>query len=130
VINQCLYFNHQLIAKNFYYFDEWECDVLSLNRSDFTTEFEVKRSRSDFLADFNKKEKHFQTSNGYGCNYFYYACPIGLIKAQELPEYCGLIYCNNKGSYIVKKAPILHKETVTFNQLKKIAHKIMISKYV
>ena len=103
---------------------------MSLNYHDHTTEFEIKKSRSDFHADFKKKEKHFSTSNGYGCNYFYYACPMGLINKNEVPEYAGLIYATSKGCYIVKKAPILHQEKITFKQLKKIAKKIMLSKYV
>ncbi len=130
VINMCIYFRHPLVTKNFYFFDGWECDVFSVNRNDQTTEFEIKRTRADYLADFKKKDKHFHTSNGYGTNYFYYACPLGLIKKAEIPEYAGLIYCNSKGSFIVKQAPILHKESLTFNQLKKIAVKIMSTKYV
>lgn len=123
-------YKHNLVCKNFYFYKDWECDVLSVNYNDQTTEYEIKKSRNDFKADFNKKEKHFQTSNGYGANYFYYACPFGLIHKNELPEYSGLIYCNMKGALIVKKAPILHNNKITFNQLKKIANKIMLSKYV
>lgn len=130
VIQLAINYRHYLVAKNFYLYDGWECDVLSVSYSDQITEYEVKKSRSDFKADFNKKDKHFSTSNGYGANYFYFACPIGLIKHDEIPEYAGLIYCNNKGSYIAKKAPILHNNTLTFSQLKKIANKIMSSKYV
>ena len=130
IIKQCLQNYHFLVVKNFYFFDGWECDVMSVNRWDQTTEYEVKRTRSDFIADFNKKDKHFSTSNGYGCNYFYYACPEGLIKKYDLPEYAGLIYCNNKGSRLVKQAPILHNNKLTFDQLKKIAQKIMLTKYV
>ena len=125
-----MYFGVPLIVKNFYFFDGWECDVLSVGRNDLTTEYEVKRSRADYLADFNKKDKHFSTSNGYGCNYFYYACPVGLIKSSEIPEYAGLVYCNTKGARIIKKAPILHQEKITFSQLKKVAYKVMNSKYV
>ena len=68
VINHCIHYGHNLVVKNFYFFDGWECDVMSVNYHDYTTEFEVKRTRNDFLADFNKKDKHFSTSNGYGCN--------------------------------------------------------------
>lgn len=130
VINQAIYFGHNLVVKNFYLYEGWECDVLSVDRSDLVIEYEVKRSRADFFADFKKKDKHFSTSNGYGANYFFYACPMGLIKADELPEYAGLIYCSTKGSRIVKRAPMLHGEKLTYSQLKKIAIKIMSSKYV
>tara|TARA_R100001509_G_scaffold133109_1_gene86704 strand:- start:219 stop:638 length:420 start_codon:yes stop_codon:yes gene_type:complete len=121
---------HYLVTKNFYFFKDWECDVLSVSYNDMVTEYEIKKSRNDFKADFNKKDKHFSTSNGYGANYFYYACPVNLISVDEIPEYSGLIYCTPRGGYIMKQAPILHQETLTFKQLKKIANKIMSSKYV
>ncbi len=130
VINLAINYRHYLICKNFYLYDGWECDVLSVNYSDFITEYEIKRTRADYKADFNKKDKHFSTSNGYGANTFYYACPVGLIKRDEIPEYAGLIYCSPKGSYISKKAPMLHNDKITFNQLKKISSKIMSTKYV
>ena len=130
VINNCIHYGHSLVVKNFYLFEGWECDVLSVNYSDYTTEFEVKRTRNDFIADFKKKDKHFHTSNGYGCNYFYYVCPQGLIKKDEIPEYAGLMYASPKGLRPVKIAPVLHQDKITFKQLKKIAVKIMSSKYV
>ena len=41
---------------------------------------------------------------------FYYACPEGLIKKDEIPEYAGLYWVTEKGTLIMKKqAPILHK---------------------
>ena len=39
-----------------YLFSDWEIDVLSLNKSNYLTEFEVKISRSDFKADAKKKK--------------------------------------------------------------------------
>lgn len=45
-------------------------------------------------------------------NYFWYCCPKGLIKPEEVPEYAGLMYIT--GSYYqndVKKPPLLHKDT-------------------
>ena len=130
LIRQAIYYKHPLVAKNIYLYEGWECDLISVTYSDIITEYEIKRSRADYLADFQKKDKHFSTKNGYGANYFYYACPIGLIKKSEVPEYAGLIYCNGKGSYVSKKAPILHNEKMSYNQLKKLAIKIMSSKYI
>ncbi len=45
-------------------------------------------------------------------NKFYYCCPDGLLKPEEIPEYAGLIYFDeNTGSYNrIKEAPFLHKE--------------------
>lgn len=64
------------------------------------TIYEVKVSRSDFMAD----EKYI----GYLplCHRFYFACPSGLIKAEELREDIGLIYykAETGGLRTVKKA--------------------------
>jgi hypothetical protein len=48
-------------------------------------------------------------------NKLYFACPDGLIKADEIPEYAGLIYVGpayllQGGCSVVKKAPYLHKD--------------------
>lgn len=41
---------------------------------------------------------------------FFYACPEGLIKPNEVPAYAGLIYVNADGSnQTVKQAPFIHK---------------------
>lgn len=95
-----------------YLFSDWEIDVLSLNKSDYLTEFEVKVSRSDFKADAKKKKwKFYHNTNEWlkVANYFYYACPKGLILETELPPFAGLIYVSNGGIEVVKKAPLNHK---------------------
>lgn len=51
---------------------------------------EVKISRSDFFAD-AKKRSRIDPSKGVG-RYRYYACPVGLIHPEELPDKWGLIY--------------------------------------
>jgi hypothetical protein len=55
-------------------------------------------------------------------NQFYYACPAGLIKPEELPKYAGLIQINENGyATLIKKAPYLHKnhQDLTSRLLKK-----------
>jgi len=49
---------------------------------------EVKRSRSDFVRD-QKWPEYLKV-----CNQFYWACPKGLIKKDEIDPRCGLIYIN------------------------------------
>ena len=76
----------------------WECDVLSITKSGYATEYEIKISRSDFKADF-KKPKHRGFEKGIGgmiCR-FWYVVPNGMITADEVPEYAGLMYCHKKG---------------------------------
>ncbi|TDQ12199.1 hypothetical protein [Pedobacter metabolipauper] len=57
-------------------------------------------------------------------NKFYYACPEGLIKLEEVPAYAGLIYTGpiQYQAKIVKPAPFLHKN-------KKCFDKILLGKY-
>ena len=49
-----------------------ECDVLICSKSGYLTEVEIKRTWSDFLADFKKKHKH---ENKKLIKYFYYCLP-------------------------------------------------------
>lgn len=110
-----------------------EMDIVAINGSNYLTEFEVKVSRSDFFADFNKEPKHefySKTALGETCfikhripNKFFYCCPKGLIEEHEVPEYAGLIHFSKfalqdrPGQYYVefeykKKAPYIHKQKV------------------
>lgn len=41
-------------------------------------------------------------------NQLYFACPVGLIKETEIPDYAGLIYCG-ESIQVVKRAPYMHK---------------------
>lgn len=61
---------------------------------------------------------NYFTDNYKRPNYFYYAVPQDLVSVDEIPEYAGLIYITEYGSLrTVKKAPILHKEKYTDEQL-------------
>jgi hypothetical protein len=74
----------------------WEADLIHVTPSGFATEWEIKLSRSDYRADFKKQFKHQILSGEHqpdcGPKYFYYACPAGLIRPNELPKYAGLFY--------------------------------------
>lgn len=64
------------------------------------TGYEIKVSRSDFLAD--------EKWRGYlkYCNQFYFVCPGAIIQQDELPKEVGLIYYNHdkRSLYTVRKA--------------------------
>lgn len=121
-----------------------EADVFSINKNGYMYEFEIKRSRSDFLADFkNKKYKHqllkerdavrmySKYVNGKRTaetemhihlpNRFFFACEPGLISPQELPEYCGLVYITANGLEEVKVAKLLHRNKATELIYKRVA---------
>jgi len=45
---------HQLFLPNVHLSGWWECDVLGVTKAGYMYEFEIKMSKSDFKADFNK----------------------------------------------------------------------------
>lgn len=103
---------NKIPCENVNYFFRHECDVLSLNKSGYINEFEIKISRSDFLADSKKKKWFYFNENDEKLkpNYFWYVCPENLIKLEDIKEsYIGLIYVLNNDLKIIKKASIIHK---------------------
>lgn len=103
-----------------------EYDVCSLSKSGIITEFEVKVSRSDFLAD-KRKEKFTYYSDGktfyrYAPNKFFYVCMPFLIKLDEIPDYAGLIYINTEEETpevnIVKDAKYIHRDKSNSEKMK------------
>ena|ERR1700753_3664 len=113
------------------FFGRIELDVFALTNSGYTYEYEVKISRSDFLADKNKREKHDRYSkalnkeiiSGFTPNRFYYVCPEGMIAPGEVPEYAGLIYFD--GNYLkeIKPAPFIHKTKILESLYRQIVDK-------
>lgn len=105
----------------------WESDYLAITKSGYVYEVEIKISRADFSNDFKHKEnKHLLLESDtmikthpQGCpNYFYYAVPDGLISADEVPKYAGLMYLHPWGVNIVKEAPKINDEKVDLDMLK------------
>ena len=113
-----------------------ECDVISVSKSDYIYEYEVKISRSDFKADF-KKDKHKLMTEGLGykenkgdvwyltSNYFYFVVPTNLISIDEVPEYAGLMYMNEDLQFeVIKKAPLIHKIKATPKFIRQLSHNL------
>lgn len=67
--------------------------------------YEVKVSRSDFLRDRRHPWKHdlaLELSHR-----FYYACPAGLVRPDEVPEQAGLLYVHPRlRARVAKPAPV------------------------
>jgi len=113
-----------------------ECDVISISKSDYIYEYEVKISRSDFKADFKKPKhtlitekkfiKEFKSETLYLVpNYFYFVVPENLVSVEEVPEYAGLMYANERGGYdIIKKAPIIHKTKASNEFIRALSHQL------
>jgi hypothetical protein len=117
---------NQIVIPNFYY-GKNECDMFSITGSDYVVEYEIKISRSDYLADFKKQDrdnlKHETLSKGVGhkCpNRFFYVVPKDLIKLSECPKYAGLIYFSNGWFSVVKSAPLLHRNKIEGKDYKEV----------
>jgi len=111
-----------------YFLGNCEADVLRIRRSGLVYEYEIKTSRADYFNDFKKgftgwnlptSVKHNHLQNGQRkCNRFFFVVPDGLIKDSEVPEYAGLIYYENSGSFnpvlqgklLCKKFPVDYEE--------------------
>jgi len=70
-----------------------ECDMFIIKKSGVAAEVEIKRSKSDLLADFKKGHDHIDRQNRI--TEFYYAFPEDLYeKCKDLiPEDAGIITC-------------------------------------
>jgi hypothetical protein len=131
------------VSNVFLFRDNWESDFFFVRRdNNYSTEIEIKCSRSDFFNDIKKTEKHSILQFGkynlnfrrydrssklyeniseerkwdYRPNKFFYCVPENLIKVEEIPNYAGLMYVNELGVYTIKEAKFLHKEKLNFEK--------------
>lgn len=66
--------------------------------------YEVKVSRSDFMSEIKKPIKR-RRGLAYS-NEFYFVCPQGMVKVEEVPPECGLIEVSEQGDLLITtKAP-------------------------
>lgn len=109
---------------------EFEADMLAVHPTDmFCVEFEIKRSRSDFYADFNKKNKHELLKKGlWPSNQFYFVVERGLIDVQQIPYHLGLITIEKRPIYheikrgIVTKTRRTYEYDVAVERVAKVLH--------
>lgn len=106
--------SYDIVIPNFYVW-EFEMDLFKMTWTWYIIEYEIKISRADFFNDFKKKNKHERLKNWLlDTNRFYFVVPEWLIKEDEVPEYCWLIYAKTnwwKFYYFktIKNAKLLHK---------------------
>jgi hypothetical protein len=121
------YHDKEICLSNFY-MGLWEADVFRLHDNGHYTEYEVKISRSDFFADFKKKRskklKHEEIQKGKRCNKFYFVVPEGLVKVEEVPVYCGLIYCTSVGLITKRRAKQIHTNQIDSKYYKQLSKKL------
>lgn len=117
--------------RNIYLYD-WESDMIAVSHIDEIVEYEIKVSRQDFFADFNKADKHkiLKTGKVNSPNRFWYVVPEGLITPDEVPDYAGLYYMNEKNFFPRKKpAPVIHDYKINREMWKELAIRIFNKKY-
>lgn len=125
----------------------YECDFFRVTRAGFFYEYEIKLSRSDFLADRKKHDAKF-SRNGWpphrwsepkylalgagdtdGPVCFHYVVPESLTTKiiSDLPEWAGLIEMR-RSLRVVKKAPRLHSKKVSPSYIRYARH-VSVSRY-
>jgi hypothetical protein len=101
-----------------------EADMVSVTKSDFVHEFEIKCSASDYEREFkNKKLRHevlkehdnHHPNYDPGGNYFWFVCTF---EPEDVPEYAGLMRASSGGVLELKKAPRLHSEKISDRALR------------
>lgn len=151
----CIKKRHELSVPNITTcHDFWEADLLSLTKTYFLHEFEIKTTRSDWA----KEKRLIENQSDEGCkfrratvllnqhnrnddcgnspNYFWLCAPSGVIKEDEIPEYAGLIEVyefRKKQRIMVKKnAPRLHNgkasDKVMFSMMRSLNFKFWNTK--
>ena len=104
-----------------------ESDFLTVTDAGYFNEFEIKITKSDFMADF-KKPRHKKMLDVFSkvkdhtvANRFWYVVPDGLQHSIEVPVYAGLMVCMPYGLKEIKAAPLLHsnkhKVELLFNKM-------------
>ena len=126
---------YELMLPNVFIQHDSEADLFCVRKSGLCDEFEVKTSRSDFLADKKKfinyrqptreevlshqhigwedrsqqpwyKLKYQALTDGDMCvNYFWYAVAEGVATADDVPVWAGLIVVGADGRIRIKKSP-------------------------
>lgn len=95
--------------------DGWEeCDLYLVTGRGYAAEYEIKRTRSDFKADFRKRHKHQMLRGRTGRSLptrFTYVCPAMVIPLRDVPDYAGLMYAVWTGSNPASRwtTPMLHE---------------------
>ena len=97
-----------------------ECDLFIVKMSGYGAEIEIKRSKSDLLADFKKGHNHKDRFNRI--KEFYYAFPESMLKTCEelIPKDAGIIICRRSdwGKKLVYAS--FHRDPVPIKTARKL----------
>lgn len=84
--------------------------------------YEIKVSRSDFLAELHQPQKRAGAMEI--SELFYFVAPPGIIQSEELPPDCGLILVENGESRVEIEAPFRDCPTPSWRFVASLARKI------
>lgn len=103
---------------------QYEVDLLTVTKAGLVHEFEIKRTMSDYRADFKNKSKHYFFVNSitrHNCpNYFWFVTLFNI----DPPKYAGWIKIKVGEKYPVKykkEAPRLHGKKWDGDKVARIA---------
>lgn len=126
---------YNFIAPNCYlnWGDFTEFDLLCIRRSGFIDEVEIKRTVSDFRADFKKRgkyhlKKHELLEAGKTpANYFWFLMTDELASkvSAEIPDHAGIYVLRHGFIVELKKAPRLHTSKITNTTRVHLGEKMM-----
>ena len=123
---------HRLICPNVGAWG-WESDLISVTKSDYTVEYEIKCDRSDFRRDKDKdRHRYLEQAHersdlehtrfmrrGYGpCRFFYVFDPDMKFRDLDVPDHAGVMTVSAPNDYghrypkEIKKAPRLHGQNM------------------
>lgn len=123
-LQQCIYTlykskNYRYFSLNTFGFGDFEADFVAIHpENQFCVEFEIKMSKSDFHADFKKKNKHELLKNGkWVSNQFFFVAEKGVLDLKQIPNHLGLIEVSKvtKWKVIKKKFVTKRKRTYVYN---------------
>ena len=142
-IQRCLYSLY--IEKGYKYFSQnsfglgkYEVDYIAVHPENmFTVEFEIKRSKSDFRADFKKGDKHILLKKGlWPVNQFYFVCQRGILDKNQIPSHLGLItiekipYYKEINKRGIKRKIKKYKYDVAIEKKAKVLHQRSLSPHI
>lgn len=107
-------------TRNNVFLNKWEADFIVIDYDMTIREIEIKTSLSDFKNEFkNKMAKHkiYKSPSAYMKkmyahqvvpNYYYIACPAGIVTKDLLPKVAGLLWITGNKVLTVKRPTIIH----------------------
>jgi hypothetical protein len=129
-----LHKSNQLVLPNYTPRNWWECDMMSVSKAGYWSEFEIKLSVADFKADAKKstgggwkidrssgkpervsgrfKHQELALASVDGPSHFWFVLPEALCGKVEIPEWAGLQAASDDSGrtrvWVKKSAPRLH----------------------